>query len=110
MRPTRETDIFHAIAHPARRTILGLLRGGDKPAGALAQSFGVSFSAISQHLRILKDADLVAEHREGRQRIYQLRSAPLAEVWSWIGEFQVYWNARLDALEEHLDREHPPKS
>ncbi len=109
MRPAQEPDIFHAIAHPARRTILGLLRAGDRPAGALAQSFGVTFSAISQHLKILKDADLVAERREGRQRIYQLRSEPLAEVWAWATEFQVYWNARLDALEDHLDRKHPKK-
>jgi DNA-binding transcriptional ArsR family regulator len=107
MRPAQESDIFHAIAHPARRTILGLLRGGDRPAGTLAQSFGVSFSAISQHLRILKDAALVSERREGRQRIYQLRCEPLAEVWSWVEEFQGYWNARLDALEEHLERKHP---
>jgi DNA-binding transcriptional ArsR family regulator len=109
MRPTQEPDIFHAIAHPARRTILGLLRGGDKPAGALAQSFGVTFSAISQHLKILKDADLVTERRVGRQRIYQLQSEPLSEVRSWVEEFPGYWNARLDALEEHLDRTHTKK-
>jgi DNA-binding transcriptional ArsR family regulator len=109
MRPAQEPDIFHAIAHPVRRTILALLRGGDRPAGALAHSFGVSFSAISQHLKILKDADLVCEHREGRQRIYQLRAKPLAEVWSWVEDFQLYWNERLDALEEHLDRIHTKK-
>lgn len=106
MRPVQEKDVFHAIAHSARRTILVSLREGEKPASALAEPFGVSFSAISQHLKVLKDADLVAERREGRQRIYHLNSKPLKDVWNWIEDFQQVWNARLDALEAHLDKKH----
>jgi DNA-binding transcriptional ArsR family regulator len=102
----QENDVFRAIAHPARRTILVLLKDGEKPASELAEPFGVSFSAISQHLKILRDADLVSERRDGRQRIYQLESKPLEEVWSWIEEFQSMWSARLDALEKHLDKKH----
>ena len=105
-RPLQRTDVFHAIAHPARRTILALLKDGEKPAGALAEPFGVSFAAVSQHLKVLKDADLVTERREGRQRIYQLRPKPLKEVVSWVEEFEVFFNARLDALAAHLDRKH----
>jgi len=106
MQLTQENDVFRAIAHPARRTILVLLKDGEKPASALAEPFGVSFSAISQHLKILRDADLVSERRDGRQRIYQLESKPLEEVWSWIEDFQSMWSARLDALEKHLDKKH----
>jgi DNA-binding transcriptional ArsR family regulator len=106
MRPLQQNDVFHAIAHPARRTILTLLKGGERPAGKLAESFGVSFAAVSQHLKVLKDADLVSERREGRQRIYQLHPKPLKEVVSWIDEFEVFFNARLDALADHLDRKH----
>jgi DNA-binding transcriptional ArsR family regulator len=106
MRPLQQNDVFHAIAHPARRTILRLLRGGEKPAGQLAEPFGVSFAAVSQHLKVLKDADLVSERREGRQRIYKLQPKPLKEVVSWIDEFEVFFNARLDALAAHLDRKH----
>jgi DNA-binding transcriptional ArsR family regulator len=102
----QENDVFRAIAHPARRTILVLLKDGEKPASALAEPFGVSFSAISQHLKILREADLVSERRDGRQRIYQLHSEPLEEVWGWIEEFQRIWSARLDALEKHLDKKH----
>jgi DNA-binding transcriptional ArsR family regulator len=102
----QENDVFRAIAHPARRTILVLLKDGEKPASELAEPFGVSFSAISQHLKILRDADLVSERRDGRQRIYQLESKPLEEVWSWIEDFQSMWSARLDALEKHLDKKH----
>ncbi|SRR2546426_1631450 len=109
MRPARQSDVFHAIAHPARRAILVLLKDGEKPAGALAKPFGVSFAAVSQHLKVLKDADLVAERREGRQRIYQLRPRPLREVVSWVDEFESFFNARLDALAAHLDRKHGRK-
>jgi DNA-binding transcriptional ArsR family regulator len=107
MRPVQENDVFHAIAHPARRTILILLKKGERPASELAEPFGISFSAISQHLKILKDADLVSERRDGRKRIYHLQSQPLKEVWNWARDFQDYWNARLDALEKHLDKKYP---
>lgn len=109
MRPLQENDVFHAIAHPARRAILLSLKGGEKPASMLAEPFGISFAAISQHLKVLKEADLVTERREGRQRIYRLHPKPLREVVSWAREFEVFWNERLDALEAHLDRKHGRK-
>ena len=104
MRPRQQNDIFHAIAHPARRTILDRLRRGEKPAGELVAFFGVTFSAISQHLKILKEANLVTEKRAGRQRVYHLNSRPLKEVWNWVDDFQELWATRLDSLEAHLDR------
>ena len=106
MRPLQQNDVFHAIAHPARRRILVLLKDGEKPASTLAERFGVTFAATSQHLKILKEANLVAERREGRQRIYRLDPKPLREVVSWVDEFEAFFNARLDALEEQLDRKH----
>src|SRR5580692_8210479 len=84
MRPLQQNDVFHAIAHPARRKILVLLKNGEKPASVLAEPFGVSFAAISQHLKILKEADLVSERRDGRQRNYHLHPKPLREVVSWV--------------------------
>ena len=109
MRPLQQNDVFHAIAHPGRRAILVLLKDGEKAASELAEPFHVSFAAISQHLRVLKDADLLSERREGRQRIYQLRPRPLADVASWVDEFQTFFEARLDALADHLDRKHGRK-
>jgi DNA-binding transcriptional ArsR family regulator len=106
MRPLQQNDVFHAIAHPARRTILVMLRDGEKPASALVEPFQVSFAAISQHLKVLKDAALVSERREGRQRIYQLRPQPLRQVLSWVDEFETFFSARLDALADHLERKH----
>jgi len=109
MRPVQQNDVFHAIAHPARRQILVLLKDGERPASALAEPFGVSFAAISQHLKILREAELVSERRDGRQRIYHLQPQPLSEVVEWANEFQSFFSARLDALAEHLDRKHGQK-
>jgi DNA-binding transcriptional ArsR family regulator len=106
MRPLQQNDVFHAIAHPARRAILTELRNGEQSAGALAAPFAVSAAAISQHLKVLKDADLVSERRDGRQRLYQLHAKPLRAVVSWVDEFESLWNARFDALARYLDRKH----
>jgi DNA-binding transcriptional ArsR family regulator len=104
MRPPQQNDVFHAIAHPARRAILLLLRDADKTAGGIAEPFRMSFPAISQHLKVLKAANLLAERREGRRRIYSLRPQPLAPVASWVNEFERSFSRKLDALEAHLDR------
>jgi DNA-binding transcriptional ArsR family regulator len=55
---------------------------------------------------VLKEADLVSERRDGRQRIYHLQPKPLRAVVSWVEELELLWNDRLDALEAHLDRKH----
>ena len=67
MRPIQENDVFHAIAHPARRAILVTLKDGERAASELAQPFQMTFAAISQHLHILEEAELVSVRRDGRQ-------------------------------------------
>ncbi|HLL23006.1 MAG TPA: metalloregulator ArsR/SmtB family transcription factor [Kofleriaceae bacterium] len=109
MRPAQDNDVFHAIAHPARRAMLVMLKHGEQPASALAAPFDMSLPAISQHLKVLKEAELVVERREGRQRIYRLQPDGLHEVASWAREFESYFNARLDALAAHLDAKHGKK-
>jgi DNA-binding transcriptional ArsR family regulator len=106
MRPIQTNDVFHAIAHPARRAILVKLKEGERPASDLAQPFRITFAAVSQHLRILEDADLVSVRREGRQRLYSLHSPPLKDVVHWIDEFATYFGERLDALGTYLDKKH----
>jgi DNA-binding transcriptional ArsR family regulator len=106
MRPVQESDVFHAIAHPARRAILVTLKDGERPARELAEPFRMSFPAISQHLRVLEEAELVAVRRDGRERLYRLRPKPLRDVVSWIDEFAMFFGERLDALGEYLDRKH----
>lgn len=115
MRPTQENDVFHAIAHPARRAMLVALVEGEHTASALAEPFQMTFGAVSQHLRVLEQAELVEVRRAGRLRLYRLRAEPLGEVATWVGEFARYFEERLDALGDYLDRKHgqpptpPPK-
>jgi DNA-binding transcriptional ArsR family regulator len=106
MRPIQESDVFHAIAHPARRAILVTLKDGERAASDLAEPFRMTFAAISQHLRMLEEAGLVSVRRDGRHRLYRLHPKPLKDVASWIDEFAAFFGQRLDALGEHLDRKH----
>jgi DNA-binding transcriptional ArsR family regulator len=110
MRPLQENDVFHAIAHPARRAILVTLKAREHSASELAEPFGMTFAAVSQHLRVLEEAELVSARRDGRRRMYALRPMPLGDVASWIDEFAAFFSQRLDALGTYLDRKHPKKS
>jgi DNA-binding transcriptional ArsR family regulator len=66
----------------------------------------MTFAAISQHLRILEEAELVSVRRDGRHRLYRLDPKPLQDVVAWADEFAIFFGRRLDALGEHLDRKH----
>jgi DNA-binding transcriptional ArsR family regulator len=110
MRPVQQNDVFHAIAHPARRRILLALKDGERSAGDLAEPFHMTFAAISQHLRVLEEAELIAVRRDGRHRMYRLQPTPLREVVSWVDEFAAFFDERLDALGEYLDRKHGGKA
>jgi DNA-binding transcriptional ArsR family regulator len=97
-------DVFVALADPTRRSLLDLLREGDKTVNALAGEFSVTRPAISQHLRVLRHHGLVAEQKVGRQRFYSLRAAALREAGEWIAAYEAFWGQRLDRLRAHLDR------
>lgn len=103
-----QSDVFLAIADPTRRAILHRLVGGERTAGDLAAPFDTTQSAISQHLAILRDAGLVRVRSEGRRRVYRLRPAPLQRVARWVAHYERFWNERLDALGDYLDREEGP--
>jgi DNA-binding transcriptional ArsR family regulator len=105
MSPAMTTgNIFRAVADSTRRAILDLLTTGDFPAMALAGCFKMTLPAVSQHLRVLREAGLVLERRSGRQRIYTLRAEPLREIADWIGYYECFWNTNLKRLRDHLDR------
>ncbi len=86
-----------AIADPIRRRVLELVRDEELPAGRLAAEFDVSRPAVSRHLRVLREAGLVRERRDGRLRLYRADPAPLAELRRWLDG---YWAGRLSALKE----------
>lgn len=93
---------YAALAEPHRRRILDLLRGGEQPAGELVKQLDLSQPGVSKHLKVLREAGLVAVRADGKRRLYALRPEPLAEVDQWLEPYRVYWSNRLDDLERHL--------
>ena len=98
------SDAFRAIAEENRRALLDVLRDGELPVGGLVGATGLSYSLVSQHLRVLLDAGVVVRRPEGRQRIYGLDAAPLRAVHDWTGEYERFWEERLARLRRRLDR------
>jgi DNA-binding transcriptional ArsR family regulator len=96
-------DVYGAIADPTRRRLLDLLALAGLSVGELAAPFAMSRPAVSQHLRVLRDAGLVREQRVGRQRIYQLAPDGLREVDLWLGSYRRFWENRLAAFGSYLD-------
>jgi DNA-binding transcriptional ArsR family regulator len=96
-------DVYRAIADPTRRAILDRLRAGPTPVNALAREFARSRPAISKHLRVLRQARLVAEERAGRERLYQLRPAPLQQVLGWIEGYRAFWQVSLTNLKRYVE-------
>ncbi len=96
---------FSALADPTRRAVLDLLRQGNLPAGRIARSFTVSRPAISRHLRLLRRARLVREHREGRRRLYELNPEPLQAVDRWLDPYRNFWRGQLRGLKAYLEGE-----
>jgi DNA-binding transcriptional ArsR family regulator len=99
------TTTFNAVADPTRRAILQLLREREQSVSELMAPFDVSQSAISQHLRVLREAGLVADRQEGRLRLYRLNAEPLKEIADWVQHFEEFWPERLQRLRAFLDQE-----
>lgn len=99
------SDVFRAIADPTRRGILDGLVAGEATAGEIAGRFALTFPAVSQHLKVLREVGLVSERRDGRNRRYRLRPEPLREVGDWIARYERFWSDKLDALGRYLEEE-----
>jgi DNA-binding transcriptional ArsR family regulator len=101
------TDVFAALASPVRREILNLLLVGPQPVNAIAARFDMRRPSVSEHLRVLRDAGLVSEQRDGRQRYYQLEPNPLTDVRDWLTPYERFWRTKLRALHDLLDAQDP---
>lgn len=95
-------ESIEALADPTRRTIFERIKVRSLPVGTIAEGLPVSRPAVSQHLRILKDAGLVTERRQGTRRLYRADPAGLAALHGYIEDF---WKQALDSYKRHLDRE-----
>jgi DNA-binding transcriptional ArsR family regulator len=97
------TSTFDVLAEPTRRRILDLLLEGPRSVGDLVARLGTTQPGTSKHLRVLRDAGLVAVRRDAQRRWYELRPEPLTEIDAWLEPYRALWAQRLDALERHLD-------
>ena len=113
MRYTSFVDnAIQALADPIRREILRMVREAPLSAGAIAGAFSVSRPAVSRHLRVLREAGLVVDEASGRERVYRLELAPLAEVEAYVAELRAppvaderaAWERRFMALETEVAR------
>lgn len=91
---------FAALADPTRRRIIEILAQGEKPAGDISGQFKITPQAVSQHLKILKDAGLVRVRAEATRRLYAVDERGLAEIDDWLAEVRRFWGGRLDAFEK----------
>lgn len=100
---TQDRTVYHAVADPIRRAILDRLREGGQAVNEIAGRFDVSRPAISKHLRVLHDARLVTEVRQGRNRIYRLNPEPLREMDRWLEHYRKFWTLNLINLKKNVE-------
>lgn len=95
--------VFHALAHPARRSILRRLSSGEQNLSEIASPLKMSFPAASKHVRVLERARMVRRRVSGRQHLCRLDPAPLQQVARWTEAFREQWERRFQALDTLLD-------
>jgi DNA-binding transcriptional ArsR family regulator len=95
-----------ALADPTRRKVFERLRAGGQSVGRIAQGLPVSRPAVSQHLKILKEAGLVREERDGTRRIYEIDPKGLGSLRAWLDEF---WNTALEAFKAEVEKDEESK-
>ncbi|MBK0378670.1 ArsR/SmtB family transcription factor [Mucilaginibacter segetis] len=98
-------DVFQAIADPTRREIINLLSGKQMNLNAVADNFDISRPAVSKHIRILTECGLVVINQQGRDRYCRANLKKLEQVVNWAEQYKRFWNSKLDALEDFLDKE-----
>ena len=96
--------VFAALADPTRRAILARLASGELTVTELARPFEMSLPAVSKHLAVLERAGLVAKGREAQWRPCRIEAGPLQEVAAWAAGYRHLWEARLDRLDNYLEK------
>jgi DNA-binding transcriptional ArsR family regulator len=101
-------NAFDVLGDPVRRRILELLASGEQASGAITEiirsEFGITQPAVSQHLRVLREAGFATVRPEGTRRLYAVNSEPLREVDAWLDPFRAFWTPHLDALATEIAR------
>jgi DNA-binding transcriptional ArsR family regulator len=99
---------FDVLGDPVRRRILELLASGERSSGEVTETiqaeFGITQPAVSQHLRVLREAGFATVRPEGARRLYAVNHEPLRDVDAWLDRFRAFWTPHLDALETEVAR------
>jgi DNA-binding transcriptional ArsR family regulator len=99
---------FDVLGDPVRRRILELLASGQHSSGEIVEviqaEFGITQSAVSQHLRVLRDSGFASVRSEGTRRLYSVDASPLREVDAWLEQFRGFWESKLDSLATEVAR------
>lgn len=95
-------DIFQAIADPTRRAIIALIALQAMTPNAIAENFNTTRQAVSKHLRILTECDLVKQQQQGREIYYSLEVEKIKEVDQWVNQFRKIWETRFNQLDDVL--------
>ena len=98
-----KTDVFRAIADPTRRALLDRLRAGPANAGTLAADFRSSRPAVSKHLRVLRDVELVHVRRSGRHMLYRTNAEVIRPLHEWTKTFERFWQHQLLRVKERAE-------
>jgi DNA-binding transcriptional ArsR family regulator len=96
------TTVFLALADPTRRAILERLAHGEASGTELARPFSISVPAISKHLRVLKNAELIRHRKDGRTHLFRLAASPMREAAAWLEHYRHFWEAQFDSLDTYL--------
>lgn len=97
-------DVFQAIADPTRRQIIDLLSNQSLNLNAVAGHFDISRPAISKHIKILMECGLITVRQDGRERYCSADTQKLKEIDQWLNRYRKFWNQKLDALGDFLER------
>jgi len=103
--PAALDRVFHALADPARRSMLERLSRGPASVSELAQPLAMSLPAVVQHLAVLEESGLVSTEKRGRVRTCQIEAGSLQRAEQWINERRTQWERRLDRLGDYLARQ-----
>jgi DNA-binding transcriptional ArsR family regulator len=95
-------DIFQAIADPTRRAIIVLIAINALTPNAIAEHFDITRQAVSKHLRILSECELVKQEHQGREIYYSLEIEKMKEIDKWLAQFKKIWESRFNQLDQVL--------
>ena len=97
-------DVFQAIADPNRRAIIHMLSQKRSTMTEIAEGFSISLPAISKHIKILEECNLVVIEQQGRERYCEARLERLGEVWEWVSAYESFWQSKLLALKNFAEK------